>query len=140
MKRLALSALLPALAGLAAPAQAEIWYLHTRSNNIQCEMGDDPTTASMMCSLTRRSGPLARPKPADCAEAWGYSYFLAERGEARMLCLQKWTQNWPGNDKFTVGPAGKDGGINCAATRNTLECTNRDGHGFFLSRREQRVF
>ena len=97
--------------------------------------GEDTLTAR----LTRRSGPLAQPKPDDCDQLWGYSYFLSDTGEVEMLCLPKMTENWRGNGKFesTEGTAAH---ILSEATRNTLKCTNRDGHGFFLSRKEQRVF
>lgn len=132
-------ALLGALLTGAQSALAEPWSLHTRANNIQCIMGDEPGKTSMMCSLTRRTGPLALPKPEDCAQLWGYSYFLSDAGPAQMLCLGKATENWRGNGRFDPGQIDMTG-IICNATRNTLECTNRDGHGFYLSRREQRVF
>ena len=138
--RHAISAILLTTCTVPQTALAEPVFVHTRANNIQCVYGDDPETVSMMCSLTRRAGPLAKPKPADCDQLWGYSYFLEDQGEAKMLCLGKATENWRGNYKFDVGPNGTEANILCQATRNTLECTNRDGHGFYLSRKEQRVF
>ncbi len=130
-----------AFAWIGQSAYAEPAYIHTRANNIQCVYGDDPNFASMMCALTRRNGPLAQPKPDDCDKTWGLSYYLEERGPVEMLCLNKWTSNWPGNGKFEVGaPTQADAAISCKATRNTLTCTNSDGHGFYLSRREQRLF
>ena len=140
MQHLQLLGLCLAATLCAQAAKAELWYMHTRANNIQCEMGGDPEIASMMCSLTRRAGPLAQPKPADCDALWGHSYFLSERGPVQMLCRGRWTSNWPGNFKFEIGPGKQDAAISCTATRNTLQCTNRDGHGFYLSRRDQRVF
>lgn len=123
---------------------AEPVYVHTRANNIQCVYGDDPDYASMSCGLTRRSGPLAQPRPGDCDLTWGLNYYLEERGAAQMVCSNKWTSNWPGNLKFEPAEAQVGGnstfGIDCQATRNTLKCTNRDGHGFYLSRRDQQLF
>lgn len=130
------------LAGLciAHPASAESWTIATRSNNIHCDVGDDPRSSSLMCNIFRRSGPPAQPRPEACAAGWGHAFFIAERGPVKMLCLEPWKNNWPGNGKFEKGKSADFRGIVCSATRNTLACKNRDGHGFELSRKVQRVF
>lgn len=119
---------------------AESWTVATRANNIHCDVGDDPQNGSLMCVIFRHSGPLAQPKPADCTKAWGQSYFIRERGKVQMLCLEKQRAEWSGNDKFEREKEMDFGGIICRATRNTVKCTNRDGHGFELSRKQQSVF
>ncbi|UYV36120.1 hypothetical protein N4R57_13900 [Rhodobacteraceae bacterium D3-12] len=128
------------LFGGAMPAHAESWTIATRANNIHCEVGDDPRRATLMCNIFRRSGPFAQPKPDKCLHKWGHVYLIVERGPVRMLCLEAWKNNWPGNGKFDRGKPSEFRGIVCSATRNTLACKNLDGHGFELSRKVQKVF
>ena len=132
--------LLLALIAAGPPASAEIWIIATRANNIHCEVGDDPQKAGLMCNIFRRVGPPAQAKPEDCTASWGHAYYISERGPVQMLCFEKWSNDWPGNGKFKDAEAANFGGIACKATRNTLECSNLDGHGFFLSRKVQKVF
>ncbi|SHE61453.1 hypothetical protein SAMN05444273_10260 [Litoreibacter ascidiaceicola] len=131
-------ALIAICAGL--PANAEIWIIATRANNIHCEMGDTPGSTQMMCNIFRRSGPLALPKPADCTAQWGHAYFITDRGPVQMLCLEERSNDWPGNGKLDIGKPLKFGGVTCAATRNKLKCKNLDGYGFYLSRGAQEIF
>ncbi|MBD3665998.1 hypothetical protein [Sulfitobacter aestuariivivens] len=124
----------------ATPLRAENWIAATTANNIHCEVGDNPARASLVCHIKRRSGPLPAARPADCAFTWGHGYFITDTGPVRMLCMESWTHNWPGNGKFKPGTSSGFGDITCDATRNTLKCSNADGHGFFLSRRSQQIF
>lgn len=43
----------------------------------------------------------------------------------------------PGVDVAAYGETGRFGAISCTSSQKGLECRNRDGHGFFLSRARQ---
>ncbi|WP_366941535.1 DUF6636 domain-containing protein [uncultured Litoreibacter sp.] len=126
---------------ISSQASAEIWSIHTRSNNIHCTLGDQPGKTEMWCVLFRISGPPALPKPDDCSATWGHGYFISDRGSVEMTCMEKPTNDgWRGTSKFEKNKPTELGGVTCTATRSKLSCMNLDGHGFSLSRRSQSVF
>lgn len=126
---------------LSTPASAEIWSVHTRANNIQCTLGDEPGKTEIFCMMARITGKPALPKPDDCEREWGYAYFIADRGPVVMSCTAKPVlDTWPGNDKFNRDKEHDFGGVVCSARRAQLRCVNEDGHGFDLSRKSQKVF
>jgi hypothetical protein len=64
---------------------------------------------------------------------------MRETGPAEVLCVQT-DRNKGGFDRAEYGVTGEFGGFICQSSRKGLKCSNRDGHGFFLSRAKQSVF
>ena len=121
------------------PAQADVFNFATPSDNIHCTVGLEPGSADIECTIFQRQGPDAYPRPADCQYSWGHVFILTDRGPPQMAC-------GPLPGKFPaqgVAPYGETGTFNlitCLSERTGLTCRNADGHGFFLSRRQQSVF
>lgn len=123
----------------AAPSVADVWTFETPSENIQCVVGQGAGGSDIECTIIERHGPPAAPRPADCSDDWGHSFFMRDRGPARVLC-QPLDRGRGGHDRAEYGVTGEFGGFTCHSARTGLECRNRDGHGFFLSRARQSIF
>lgn len=120
--------------------RADVWTFETPSENIQCSVGQEAGIESdITCTIIERSGSPALPRPSDCASDWGHTFSMRETGPAEILCTRTSTDR-SGFDRAEYGVTGEFGGFTCHSSTKGLECTNRDGHGFFLSRKEQRVF
>lgn len=125
-------------AGVAAPAAADIFPIRTPSGNIGCSVGlEAGPTGDIICEIVERQGPPAAPRPADCAGPWGHVFVLLERGPVEMQCGAPGT---PSGDVAAYGQTGRFGAITCQSSEAGFQCSNADGHGFFLSRRRQSVF
>lgn len=119
---------------------ADVWTFETPSENIQCAVGQDfDVLSDINCTIINRSGPPALPKPAWCNSDWGHTFFMRETGPVEMLC-EKTSRDKSGFDRAEYGVTGEFGGFVCHSSTKGLRCTNRDGHGFFLSRARQEVF
>ena len=111
----------------------------TPSGNIYCNGQLDG--ANLTCIIVEKSGQPPQSKPASCSGNWGHSFSLDETGPTRMDCvgngsLRKSTYT----DVADYGVAASFGKINCLSQSTGFQCTNASGHGFFLSRRVQRVY
>lgn len=123
-----------------APAMADVWTFETPSQNIQCSVGEDfDTETDIFCTIIQRRDPPAIPRPASCKADWGHDFTLREYGPAKMLC-RPLNRSKGGFDTAEYDVTADLGGIICSSSRKGLRCTNRDGHGFFLSRAVQSVF
>lgn len=123
------------------PALADVWSFESPSGNIQCEIGMEIGGSDLHCVILRKNpGTDAAPRPASCGENWGHSFQVSDRGPAQLICER--LQGAPGNGQFQIpyGTAENFNGIRCDSTRKGLRCSNRDGHGFFLSRARQSLF
>ncbi|MGX1500394.1 hypothetical protein ACSSV1_005459 [Labrenzia sp. MBR-25] len=119
---------------------ADVWTFETPSENIQCTVGEDFNVLSdITCTIIERSGPPALPRPGGCRLDWGHTFSMRETGPAEVLCVQT-DRNKGGFDRAEYGVTGEFGGFICQSSRKGLKCSNRDGHGFFLSRAKQSVF
>ena len=123
----------------AAPALADVFTFETPSENIQCSVGLERGFSDIMCTIINRQGPTALPRPAGCNSDWGHDFAMNNRGPVRMTCGPL-NRNKDGFDRAEYGVTGRFGGFVCQSERTGLTCTNEDGHGFFLSRRSQKVF
>ncbi len=123
----------------ASIAFADVWSFETPSENVQCTVGQDFNVQSdITCTIIERSGPPALPRPGNCTAGWGHVFSMRERGPVTMEC-QHPSQDRSAFDRADYGVTGEFGGFTCLSTRQGLTCTNRDGNGFFLSRRQQAV-
>jgi len=121
------------------PARADVWTFETPSENIQCVVGEDVDGSDLTCTIITRTGGPAQPKPSDCQSDWGHTFFMRDHGPIEIMCGPT-NQNKDGFDRAEYGVTGEFGGFTCSSTRKGLTCTNRDGHGFFLSRARQDAF
>ena len=116
---------------------AEGYGFRTPSGNIYCNGSVEADEIS--CSIVDRSGPPAAPDTGACTAVWGHHVQLDRTGQARVICgtvPQKSTYT----DIAPYGVSDSFGGINCRSETTGLQCTNADGHGFLLSRSQQRVW
>ncbi|WP_103224632.1 DUF6636 domain-containing protein [Roseibium marinum] len=124
----------------AGPALADIWTFETPSQNIQCSVGEDFNVLSdIICTIINRSDPPALPKPNWCNSDWGHTFSMKERGTVEVHCGET-DRSKGGFDRAEYGVTGEFGGFVCHSSKKGLRCSNRDGHGFFLSRARQDVF
>jgi hypothetical protein len=127
-------------ATVAAASQAGVFIsLRTPSGNIGCVYASEPgLPTSLRCDI--RSGLVPRPhKPSGCHLAWGDSYSLNATGRAILTCHGD-TAILPNARILRYGTRWRRGGFNCRSRTVGLRCTNRDGHGFFLSRQHSYRF
>lgn len=127
------------LALTAAPATADVFLFQSPSGNIVCSVGLGRDSADVECGIVERSGPPARPRPADCTESWGHSFLLFDRGETEMRCVPA-PRRLDGVETAPYGETARFNDIACVSETTGLTCRNADGRGFFLSRRRQEVF
>jgi hypothetical protein len=130
--RLALvAALLFALSGSGIAAAAFVQF-RTPSGNIGCAFSSTPARGSLRCDIL--SGVKPRPpKPRSCQLDWGFGYSLGPTGRARVVCAGD-TAVDRGSKALRYGRTWSRGGFTCTSRVAGLRCTNRSGHGFFLSR------
>ena len=129
-----------ALAALAAaPAAADVFTFETPSENIQCSVGVETEGTDILCTIIERNGQPAVPRSAGCLHDFGHTFLMYETGPVQPIC-EPLNGNRDGFDRAEYGVTGTFGGITCHSSQQGLECRNRDGHGFFLSRAGQLVF
>ncbi len=124
---------------LPAIASADVWTFETPSRNIQCTVGQEADSSDLTCTILDRTGPPARPAPADCMSHWGHTFFMRDTGPVAMPCEAPGPDR-RGHSRADYGVTGRFGGITCLSEKTGLTCRNQDGHGFFLSRARQTVF
>ena len=119
---------------LAGPAAADLAIpFRTPSGNIGCYYTSNRTlSATLRCDI--RTGLKPKPaKPSGCGLDWGDSYELAPTGRARLTCHGD-TAIDPTSRVLRYGTRWSRGGFTCTSRQAGLRCSNRSGHGFFLSR------
>lgn len=127
------------LALSAAPVRADVWTFETPSENIQCTVGQEAGVQSdITCTIIERSGSFALPRPSDCSSDWGHTFSMREFGPVEGYCGPT-NRSRNGFSKAEYGVKGEFGGFTCDSSKRGLKCTNRDGNGFFLSRKVQSV-
>ena len=116
----------------------------TPSGNIVCGYGfsADGRSASIGCGIKSGLRPAPRNTCTDLDYS-GKSVSLNATGRARPVVCAGDPGPFLVEAKARVLGYGKSwhgGGIACTSRRAGLTCTNRRGHGFFLSREHSRVF
>ncbi|WP_298848528.1 DUF6636 domain-containing protein [uncultured Ruegeria sp.] len=123
----------------ATPATSDVWSFETPSENIQCSVGLSADSSDIQCTIIEKSGQPAMPRPANCQSDWGHDFLMFDTGSVEMLC-QPLSRNRDAQGRAEYGATENFGGFTCSSSTKGLECRNRNGHGFFLSRAVQRVF
>jgi hypothetical protein len=122
-----------------AGVSARLISFRTPSGNIGCVyLGGPASPSGLRCDI--RSGLLPRPhKPPACHLAWGDSYSMNATGRVVLTCHGD-TAILPNARILRYGTRWHQGGFVCRSRTVGLHCTNRNGHGFFLSRRHSYRF
>lgn len=126
----------------AAPALAEGYV--SASGNIFCIMNsyisrdNGLKVPAVHCEISDFT-PTLLQRPYDCQSDWGGSFSLSATGLSDMNCHGD-TLRTPDPQVMQYGASVDQDGIRCEFSREGVTCTNLDGHGFFLSRRRQRLF
>jgi hypothetical protein len=130
------------LIAFAQPATAgDLITFRTPSNNIHC-MGqaEGESGAVVDCEMVeigRFTLQLKRPK--DCEQDWGQRFSLSDRDGPTMGCYGDTVRD-PSSRLLRYGKSLRIGPLTCASTKKGLTCEDGGGHGFFLSKREQRFY
>jgi hypothetical protein len=126
-----------ALSALAAGAQ-DVSGFRSPSGNIHCQFygGDDATIRCDLAQISNRPPP----RPRDCDLEWGQAFEIGARAaRGTRLCYGDTVQD----ARLPVLPYGQSfqrRGLACISTQAGVGCRNAAGHGFELSRAEQRIF
>lgn len=137
MWRLAL--FLALLAPLTNHAHADGFGFRTPSGNIYCN-GALQGGAEVGCTIISRQAGSAPKRYGRCPAGREFEVSLKESGPASAKCGGKSGRKSSYTDIADYGVTGTFGKITCTSERTGFRCTNVSGHGFFLSRRKQRVF
>jgi hypothetical protein len=119
------------------PTQPVANAFRTPSNNIYC-IADGENNA-IRCDLASISSKALLPQPKDCELDWGQAFGMAPRGKSYMICHGDTIVN-TNYRLLAYGQTWKFAGFSCLSQRTGLRCTNRDQHGFELSKGKQRLF
>lgn len=120
-------------------ARADVFPFDTPSGNIYCTAGIGGIT-DVGCTIYEHSGQPLGAAPT-CARSQSLSVMMRETGRVTAQCgRERRGQRPSGLEAMPYGHREDFGGIVCTSQREGFRCTNRDGHGFFLSRGRQEVF
>lgn len=135
--RAAFLAPLALLLTCATAARADGYGFRTPSGNIYCNGSTE--VSEITCAIVDRSGTPAAPDTGECPDVWGHRITLDRTGPARIVCGPP-----PRKSSYTdvapYGVTGRFADITCLSEETGLQCTNRTGNGFFLSRRAQQIW
>lgn len=130
MKRLML--LILTFAGWAS-AQAPQGF-KTPSGNIYCLSYNN----ELRCDLLSTTTPKP-PRPKDCDLDWGNAFTMTVKGKAARICHGDSAMD-PSYPVLQYGKTWKKGGYSCTSLTSGLNCTNKDKHGWLLSKSRQVIF
>ena len=119
-----------------ASASAKFMLFQTPSHNIGCLYQTSP--AALRCDI--RSGLNPPPsKPKGCTVDWTGGYQVGRTGRAQKVCAGD-TVLSPTARVVRYGTTWRGGPFSCKSSSSGLNCRNRIGHGFFLSRQHSYRF
>jgi uncharacterized protein DUF6636 len=127
-----------ATASSAAARQAKIVSFRMPSKNIACSYIGDRSFGGPFLRCDVLSGLRPRPN-GRCQEGDWVSINLKPRSKARPSCASD-TVYSPRAPILAYGRKWVVGGFTCYSKQVGLSCSNRKGHGFFLSRQSWRVY
>jgi hypothetical protein len=120
--------------GRASVHAVGIGFFKTPSGNIGCiyASAEPGIAASLRCDI--RSGLRPKPpRPKRCDLDYGDSLEILKSGRAIVVCHGD-TALDPHAPVLGYGKVWRRGGFTCSSKTAGLRCSNRSGHGFFLSR------
>ncbi|HOZ32130.1 MAG TPA: hypothetical protein PLM52_04565 [Tabrizicola sp.] len=123
---------------LASPAAADYVEFRSPTGNILCSIYSDKVGATARCDLLELT-PSYSKRPAGCAFDWGHSFAVESKGKGYLACVSD-VASGPGAAVLRYGQAITVGGISCVSSETGMECTNAKGHGFSVSKGQQKLY
>src|SRR4051812_16636494 len=122
--------------GAATAGASTFHFFRTPSNLIGCVYQTGP--AFLRCDVMY---PTRFENQRNCGEVGdaGRSFTLRRRGSVQLPCASD-TSFAPGSRVLAYGTSRWFGPFRCTSTNAALRCTNAAGHGWSLSRQNQRLF
>ncbi len=109
------------------------------SDNIYCMLETPYNDNGLRCDIREVTNPQP-PKPASCQFGWGKSFEITPNGSVgTRICVSDAVYE-PTFPTLAYGTQWKQGGFVCNSAESGLTCTNASGHGFMISKEEQRLF
>jgi hypothetical protein len=138
MKRLAVSAPLAAIVLVvvapAAPAK-KLEFFKSPSGNIGCLISG----GGVRCDIRNHRWPTP-PKPSSCDVDYGFGVQVGKHRRGSYVCAGDTVLD-PGADVLGYGERIRAKRFRCASKQKGVRCVNRrNGHGFFLSAQDVRLF
>ena len=121
-----------------AGATDQLVFFRSPTGNIACLFAVGQVT-EVRCDMLQLNRSFTTP-PKDCDLEWGDSFSVAEGERRGGLVCHGDTVNDPSAQMLDYGSSLSYGGIACLSAKSGVTCQNADGHGFFLSRKQQKVF
>jgi hypothetical protein len=139
LRRLTLGlSMLVLAAGSASGRSAAFVQFHTPSRNIGCGYGAVGSAPPFLrCDILSGFKPTP-PKPRRCGDDWGTGVSMGRTGRAGLICISDTVIDIRSR-VLRYGQTWRRGGFTCVSRASGLTCTNRSGHGFFLSRERSRL-
>jgi hypothetical protein len=124
----------------AAFAASGAYTFRMPSGNIYCAYEHYSfAPIDLRCEIRSKVRPMP-PRPASCDDAaWGEGYAMRQTGRPHVLCISDTVYD-PKAKVFAYGTTWTGGGFTCSSKATGLRCSNRSGHGFFLSREHSYTF
>jgi hypothetical protein len=117
-------------------AQSPSSGFQTPSGNIYCLVEDaGGGSPSLRCDMGQIEAPIP-PKPAQCQFDWGRVFTLSARQGSMRICYSDTIAD-PSLPVLAYGQTWHHLNFTCASDIKGLKCSTPEGHGFFLSRRQQ---
>ena len=116
------------------------------SGNIHC-MGDyrdidsGKVSAGVSCEIRGHHENIrpAQKRPDDCDLDWGDGFSIGAKGRAEVYCHGD-TVALANSRVLKYGDTVRGQGWQCTSRPSGMMCKNRSGHGFDISRGQQRLF
>jgi len=144
MLALGVAAVTVAVWGMGSASSSVYLDFRLPSGNIGCGYSTLPGEApNLRCEILSLLRPMP-PRPKSCGVGvgggvWGQAVAMAPTGRASGRCISDTVMN-PSAPVLGYGERWAHGGFTCISRTTGLTCTNRDGHGWFLSRASSRIF
>jgi hypothetical protein len=111
----------------------------TPSGNIYCAYEHYSfAPIDLRCEIRSGVKPLP-PKPRTCEFDWGAGYAMRQTGRPHILCISDTIHDFKAR-VLGYGTTWRGGAFTCTSKTTGLRCSNRSGHGFFLSRERSYSF
>jgi hypothetical protein len=116
----------------AASPASEVLQFSSPSRGIGCVYANFGT-ASLRCDVRGGVVPLPARDPKCSTEVdWGQGFVMGVTGRAQVVCAGDTAMG--SNTVVAYGTTWRYAGFVCASSTDGMRCTNKSGHGFFISR------
>jgi len=136
---IALIVALPVTSGDAKRRTRTTFVSPTRTTLCQIVLATGKQRTYIRCDVQNATN-AAPDKPKSCEFDWGFSFGMRVRGNAYRNCVSDAIGDPKKAKRLAYGATESLGGISCHSQQTGMTCTNKSGHGFSLSRQQQKLF